>query len=157
MAKSEGGEKVLCTNKAARRDYAIGDTYEAGIVLVGTEVKALREGKADLKDSYARVEEEEVFLHELNISPYTFGNRANHNPMRVRKLLLHKREIKRLYGKSRERGFTLIPLRMYFKRGKIKVELGIARGKKYVDRRDEIKRREDERDMERALRGRNRG
>ena len=156
MAKSEGGEKVLCTNKAARRDYVIEETYESGIVLVGTEVKALREGKADLKDSFARVEEEEVFLHDMNISPYTFGNRANHDSLRIRKLLLHKREIKKLYGKSRERGFTLIPLRLYFKRGKVKVELAVARGKKYVDRRDEIKRREDERDMERALRNRNR-
>lgn len=157
MAKSEGGEKVVCTNKTAQRDYAIGETFEAGIALVGTEVKALREGKADLKDSFARVQDDEVFLHDVNISPYTFGNRANHNPMRVRKLLLHKREIRKLYGKSREKGFTLIPLRMYFKRGKIKVELGIARGKKYVDRREDIKRREDERDMERALRKRNRG
>ncbi len=157
MAKLDGGEKVLCTNKTARRDYAIGDTYEAGIALVGTEVKALREGKADLKDSYARVEEEEIFLHDVNISAYTFGNRANHNPMRVRKLLLHKREIRKLYGKSREKGFTLIPLRLYFKRGKIKVELGVARGKKYVDRREDIKRREDQRDMERELRKRNRG
>ena len=156
MAKSEGGEKVLCTNKAARRDYVIEETYESGIVLVGTEVKALREGKADLKDSFARVQEEEVFLHDMNISPYTFGNRANHDPLRIRKLLLHRREIKKLYGKSRERGFTLIPLRLYFKRGKVKVELAVARGKKYVDRRDEIKRREDERDMERALRNRNR-
>src|SRR5271157_4093682 len=107
MAKKKpSGEKIIAQNKMARLNYFIDDTYEAGIALVGTEVKALREGKANLKDSYALVKDGEVFVHEMHISPYTFGNRQNHDPLRVRKLLLHKGEIKRLYGKSRERGLA---------------------------------------------------
>jgi len=140
----------------ARRDYFIEDTYEAGIALVGTEVKSLRDGKANLKDSYARVKDDEIFLYDLHIGPYTHGNRANHEPLRVRKLLLHKREIRKLYGKSRERGLALVPLRMYFKNGKIKVELGVGRGKKHYDKREDIKLREDRIDMERGFRGRQR-
>jgi SsrA-binding protein len=123
---------------------------------VGTEVKSLREGRANLKDSYAVVKDEEVYLHELHISPYTHGNRYNHDPLRVRKLLLHKQEIRRLYGKSRERGLTLVPLKMYFKNGKIKVEIGIGRGKKFHDKREDIKLKEDRRDIERAFRARTR-
>jgi SsrA-binding protein len=156
VAKKEFSEKNICQNKTARLNYFIDDTFEAGIVLVGTEVKSLREGRANLKDSYAVVKDEEVYLHELHISPYTHGNRYNHDPLRVRKLLLHKQEIRRLYGKSREKGLTLIPLKMYFKNGKIKVEIGIGRGKKLHDKREDIKLKEDRRDIERAFRSRTR-
>ncbi|PKN03987.1 MAG: SsrA-binding protein, partial [Deltaproteobacteria bacterium HGW-Deltaproteobacteria-9] len=152
MAKKESFEKNICQNKTARLNYYIDDTFEAGIVLVGTEVKSLREGRANLKDSYAMVKDEEVYLHELHISPYTHGNRYNHDPLRVRKLLLHKREIRRLYGKSREKGLTLVPLKMYFKNGKIKVEIGVGRGKKLHDKREDMKLKEDRRDIERAFR-----
>jgi SsrA-binding protein len=156
VAKKEFSEKNICQNKTARLNYFIDDTFEAGIVLVGTEVKSLREGRANLKDSYAVVKDEEVYLHELHISPYTHGNRYNHDPLRVRKLLLHKQEIRRLYGKSRERGLTLIPLKMYFKNGKVKVEIGVGRGKKLHDKREDIKLKEDRRDIERAFRARTR-
>jgi SsrA-binding protein len=133
-------------------NYFIDDTFEAGIVLVGTEVKSLRDGRANLKDGYALVNNEEVYLHDLHISPYTHGNRYNHDPLRVRKLLLHKQEIRRLYGKSREKGLTLVPLKMYFKKDKVKVEIGIGRGKKLYDKREDMKLKEDRRDMERAFR-----
>jgi SsrA-binding protein len=156
VAKKESSEKSICQNKTARLNYYIDDTFEAGIVLVGTEVKSLREGRANLKDSYAMVKDEEVYLHELHISPYTHGNRYNHDPLRVRKLLLHKQEIRRLYGKSRERGLTLVPLKMYFKNGKVKVEIGVGRGKKLHDKREDMKLKEDRRDIERAFRARTR-
>ena len=156
MAKKESSDKSICQNKTARLNYYIDDTFEAGIVLVGTEVKSLREGRANLKDSYAMVKDEEVYLHELHISPYTYGNRYNHDPLRVRKLLLHKQEIRRLYGKSRERGLTLVPLKMYFKNGKVKVEIGVGRGKKLHDKREDMKLKEDRRDIERAFRARTR-
>jgi SsrA-binding protein len=153
MAKKKpSGEKIIAQNKTARLNYFIDDTYEAGIALVGTEVKALREGKANLKDSYALVKDGEVFVHEMHISPYTFGNRENHDPLRVRKLLLHKGEIKRLYGKSRERGLALIPLKLYFKSGKVKIEIGVGRGKRLYDKRESLKVKEDRREMERGLR-----
>jgi len=151
--KSEAAEKSICSNKQARRNYFIDETYEAGIALVGTEVKSLREGRANLKDSFASVNDGEVTLYDLHISPYEFGNRWNHDPERPRKLLLHKQEIRRLYGKSRERGLTLVPLRMYFKKGKVKVELGVGRGKKLYDKREDLRAREDKRDMERGMRG----
>jgi len=152
MAKRQSSEKVIALNKTARVNYFIEDTCEAGIVLLGTEVKSLREGRAHLKDSYALVREGEVFVHEMHISPYSHGNRLNHDPLRVRKLLLHKREIKRLYGKSRERGLALIPLKLYFREGKVKLELGIGRGKKLYDKRESLKVKADRRDMERGLR-----
>lgn len=154
MTKKDIPIKIVCQNKMARINYEITDTFEAGIVLVGTEVKSLRDGRANLKDSYAQVQNEEVYLYDLHISPYTFGNRYNHEPLRTRKLLLHKREIKRLYGKTKERGFSLIPTKMYFKNGKIKVEIGLARGKKLHDKREDLKRREDEREIERHFRSR---
>jgi SsrA-binding protein len=156
LAKKEASEKIICQNKTARINYFIDDTYEAGIVLVGTEVKSLRDGHANLKDSYALVKNEEVYLYDLHVSPYSHGNRYNHNPLRVRKLLLHKREIRRLYGKSRERGLTLVPLKMYFKNGKVKVEIGIGRGKKRYDKREDLKLKEDRRDIERGFRSKNR-
>jgi SsrA-binding protein len=120
---------------------------------VGTEVKALREGKANLKDSYALVHDGEVFVHDMHISPYSHGNRLNHEPLRVRKLLLHKAEIKRLYGKSRERGLALIPLKLYFRQGKVKIEIGVGKGKKLYDKRESLKMKADRRDMERGLSG----
>ena len=152
MAKKKPpGQKIIAQNKTARLNYFIEDTYEAGIALVGTEVKALREGKANLKDSYALVKGGEVFVHEIHISPYTFGNRENHDPLRVRKLLFHKGEIKRLYGKSRERGLALIPLKLYFKSGKVKIEIGVGRGKKRYDKRESLKVKEDRREIERGM------
>jgi SsrA-binding protein len=148
VTKKSLTEKIICQNKTARKNYSIEETYEAGVVLVGTEVKALRDGKANLKDSYARVKDEEIFLYDMHIGPYSYGNRANHDPLRIRKLLLHKKEIRRLYGKTREKGLTLIPLKIYFKSGKIKVELGVGRGKKLYDKRADLKLKEDQRDME---------
>jgi SsrA-binding protein len=156
VAKKESGEKPVCQNKRARINYFIDETYEAGIVLVGTEVKALRDGRANLKDSYAMIRDDELFLYDLHISPYTHGNRANHDPLRIRKLLMHKQEIRRLYGKSQERGLALIPLRMYFRNGKVKVEIGVGRGKKLYDKREDIKLKEDRRAIERGLRAKNR-
>ena len=146
-------EKIISLNKTARYNYSIADTYEAGIVLRDTEVKSLREGKVNLKDSYAAVKEGEVYLHDMHIGPYSHGNLSNHDPLRVRKLLLHKREIKRLYGKSREKGLSLVPLKLYFKNGKVKVEIGVGSGKKLYDKREDIKMREHRRDMERVFKG----
>lgn len=149
MTKENTAQKMIASNKTARMNYEIGDIYEAGLVLTGTEVKALRSGKANLKDSYAVVKDDEVFIKEMHISPYDHGNRANHNPLRARKLLLHKREIRKLYGKSREKGLSLVPLKLYFKNGKVKVEIGIGKGKKLHDRRQDIKQREERRDIAR--------
>jgi len=157
MTKEKSGMKIISQNKQARRHFEIGETYEAGIALVGTEVKALREGKCNLTDSYAVIRDGEAFIHDMHISPYSHGNIMNHDPLRVRKLLLHRRELKRLYGKTRERGLTLIPLRVYFKNSKVKVELGIGRGRKLHDKRQELKRRTDKREMERAFRGKIKG
>lgn len=148
------GEKVVAQNRKAYHDFFIEDTYEAGIVLTGTEIKSIRQGRANLKDSYARVENGEVFLHNLHISPYEQGNRFNHDPRRTRKLLLHKGEIFRLQGLSRERGYALIPLRLYLKRGLCKVELGLAKGKKLYDKRQEMAKRDAAREIERAFRER---
>ena len=149
-------EKIISQNKTARHNYSIADTYEAGIVLLGTEVKSVREGKVNLKDSYALVQNGEVFLHDMHIGPYTHGNRANHDNLRVRKLLLHKREIKRLYGKSQEKGLTLIPLKLFFQSGKVKVEIGVGKGKKLYDKREDMKKKDDMRAVERGLRNRHR-
>ena len=152
----KNSEKIICQNKTARRNYFIEDTYEAGIALVGTEVKALREGKGNLKDSYARVKDGEVYLYDMHISPYSHGNIANHDPLRVRKLLLHSREIKKLYGKTREKGLALIPLKAYFKNGKVKIEIGTGKGKKLHDKRQTLKTKMDKRDMEREFRRKHR-
>jgi len=146
-------ERLACTNKKARRNYAIDETYEAGMVLMGTEVKALRQGKAHLKDSYARIKDGEIFLVDTHISPYSHGNQLNHEPERIRKLLMHKREIRKLYGKTRERGYTLVPLKIYFKDGKAKVEIGLGKGKKLHDKREDLKRKDMEREMERSFKG----
>lgn len=144
-------EKIITNNRKARHDYHIIDTLEAGIVLQGTEVKSLRDGKANLKDSYANVRDEEVYLYNMHISPYTHGNINNHDPLRQRKLLLHKKEIKKLIGKTQEKGLTLVPLKLYFKNGKVKVELAIARGKKMYDKREAIAKRESDRELKRVL------
>ena len=151
MVYKNMGEKVLCQNKKARFDYFIEETYEAGVALQGTEVKSLRMGKANLKDSYVRIENEEAFLHKTHISPYPFGHQFNHDPERVRKLLLHKQEIRRLMGKTQERGFTLVPLKIYLKNGNIKIEIGLAKGKTLYDKRESIKKRITDREMGKAL------
>ena len=143
--------KVVVINKKARFQYELVEFFEAGIVLHGTEVKSLRSGKANLQDSYATIKDEEVFLYNMHISPYEQGNIFNHEPNRVRKLLLHKQEIKRLSGKVLERGMTLIPVKIYFKNGRAKVELGLARGKSQVDKRKDIARRDEQRMMEREF------
>lgn len=150
-------KKIICENRKARHEYYIEETYEAGIALRGTEVKSLRQGKGNLKDSYARIENGEIYIYNCHISPYTHGNILNHDPLRRRKLLLHKRDIKKLYGKIEEKGLTLIPLRMYFSmRGIAKLELAVAKGKKTYDKRETLKRKTAEREMERALKDRNR-
>ncbi|MCG6536012.1 MAG: SsrA-binding protein SmpB [Syntrophales bacterium LBB04] len=153
MKKKDVSVKIIAQNKTARLNYHIDDTFETGVVLMGTEVKSLREGKANLKDSYALVKDGEVFVHEMHISPYSHGNRMNHDPLRIRKLLLHKSEIKRLYGKSREKGLALIPLKLYFNKGKVKLEIGIGKGKRLYDKRESLKSKMDKRDMERGMRG----
>jgi SsrA-binding protein len=151
MVKDNTGQKLIASNKTARMNYEIGDIYEAGLVLTGTEVKSLREGRANLKESYAVVKDDEVYIREMHISPYDKGNRNNHEPLRSRKLLLHKREIRKLYGKSREKGLSLVPLKLYFKNGKIKVEIGIGKGKKLHDRRQDIKQRDERLDVARSF------
>ncbi len=144
-------------NRKARHEYHIDETYEAGIALYGTEIKSIRAGKANLQDSYARIENGELVLYNMHISPYEQGNRFNHEPKRPRKLLMHKREIMRLFGQTREKGFSLIPLKVYFKNGKwAKVELALARGKKQYDKREDIAARDAQRDMDRAMRDRQR-
>jgi len=143
--------KIICQNKKARHEYFIEDTMETGIVLMGTEVKSLRNGKASMADSYATVEKGEVFLNHCHISPYTPANQFNHEPMRKRKLLLHKKEINRLIGASREKGYSLIPLKMYFKNGRAKVELSLAKGKKFHDKRATLKQREADLEIRKAM------
>ena len=148
------GEKNIATNRKAFRDYVIEDKYEAGIELKGTEVKSLREGGGSLTDSYARIEDGELYLYHFNINPYKFGNIYNHDPKRRKKLLLHRREIDRLCIKTEERGYTLIPTRLYFKRGYVKVELGLGRGKKLYDKREDIKKKEAKREIQHAMKQR---
>jgi SsrA-binding protein len=147
-------EKLVCVNRQARHNYFIDETYEAGLVLLGSEVKSLRDGKANLVDSYAQIRRGEAFLINAHISPYAGANQFNHEPTRTRKLLLHTREIERLTGKTKERGLTLIPLKLYFKDGRAKVELGLARGKKLYDKRDTLRRKVAEREVERSLKSR---
>ncbi len=148
------GSDSIIHNRKARHDYHILDTLEAGIALKGTEVKSLRTGAANLKDSHARIVNGEVILYHFHISPYEKEARYNHDPLRPRKLLLHKKEIRKLRVRVEERGFALVPLKVYFNRGKAKVELALVRGKRLFDKRDDIARRDSERDMERAMKGR---
>ena len=152
MAESE--EKIICVNRKARHDYFIEETYEAGLVLKGSEVKSLREAKANLKDSYARIVRNEAFLLNVHISQYPAAHQFNHDPTRTRKLLLRKRQILRLGGKVAEKGLTLIPLKLYFKDGKAKVELGLARGKKLYDKRESLRKKAAQREVERSLKSR---
>jgi SsrA-binding protein len=142
------GHKYITLNRRARHDYFIDETFEAGIVLQGTEVKSLREGKVNLRESFARILNDEVFLIGCHISPYSHGHFTNHDPLRDRKLLLHKKEIQKLIGKTAERGYTLVPLSMYFKKGRAKVEIGLAKGKKLYDKREAIKKRDLERELD---------
>jgi SsrA-binding protein len=149
-------EKVISKNRKARHDYDIEETYEVGIVLTGTEVKSVRNARVNLKDSYARIDNNEIFLYNMHISPYEQGNRFNHEPLRIRKLLMHKMEISRLYGKIKEKGYALIPLKIYLTKGLVKIELGLARGKKLYDKRRDIAERDSKREMERVFRDKQR-
>lgn len=141
--------KIVTVNKKARFNYFIEDEYEAGMVLVGTEVKSLRLGRVNLKDSYARINKGEVFIHQMHIGPYPFANYGNHDPLRPRKLLLHKYEIKRLIGKVNEKGLALVPLKIYFQKGKAKMTLALAKGKQKYDKRETIRRRDENRELQR--------
>jgi len=149
-------DTAVATNRKAHHDYFIEDTVEAGVVLQGTEVKSLRSGLANLTDSYAIIKNEEMFLLNANISPYPQGNIANHEPLRTRKLLLHKEEIRKLAWKMSQKGFTLVPLKIYFTRGRAKVLIGLAKGKKSFDKRETIKAKESKREVERVVKERNR-
>jgi SsrA-binding protein len=147
------GEKLICQNKKAFYHYFIEETVQAGISLLGSEVKSLREGKVNLGDSYGDIKRSEVFLVDAHISPYPQANRLNHDPMRTRKLLLHKKEIKRLIGKVEQRGYTLIPIKLYFVNGRVKVDLALAKGKKLFDKRETLKKKTMDREMERGRKG----
>jgi SsrA-binding protein len=157
MVSQERGDRTVATNRRARHEYEILETIEAGLVLRGTEVKSLRLGQVNFKDAYATVRHGEAWLLGCHISPYSHGTDANHDPERDRKLLLHRREINRLAGKVAERGLTLVPLRIYFKGGRAKLELGLARGKKLHDKRAALREREARREMDRAVRAGRRG
>ena len=145
---------MVCQNRKAYHDYSIEETIESGIQLLGTEVKSLREGKANLKDSYAIIKDSDVLLLNCHISPYSHGNIMNHDPLRTRKLLLHKKEIERLRGKIQQKGYSLIPLKIYFKGPNAKVEIGLAKGKKQYEKRETIKEREAKRAIEKAMKNR---
>ena len=150
-SEAEDGKVSVARNPKATHDYHILETWEAGLVLTGTEVKSLRNGKASIREGFARLANGEVFLEGVNITPYEQGNRYNHDPVRTRKLLLNRREIQRLIGAVEQKGLTLVPLELYFKKGRAKVTLALGRGKKYHDRREDLKRRDAEREVARAL------
>jgi len=150
----EKAQSSVAENRKAFHDYHLIETFEAGLVLLGTEVKAIREGRVNLRDSYARVEDGEVFLYNVNISPYSHRGYADHEPLRRRKLLLHRSEIKKLIGKTVEKGMTLVPVRLYFKNGRVKVAVSLAKGKKDYDKRETIKRREADRETRAAMKSR---
>ena len=152
MAKSEGGIKVLGVNRKARFNYSIEETFECGLSLVGTEVKSIKDGRISFADSYALVQNDELWLIDFHVTPYAFGNRVNHDPLRKRKPLVHRKEIKRLKRLTDEKGLTLVPLKFYLKRGYVKCELGIAKGKKLFDKRDDIRKRDQKRELEREFR-----
>lgn len=154
MAKGTSGVKYIAENRKARHDYFIHETYEAGIALTGTEVKSLRQGKANLKDSFCRIEHGELLLLGMHISPYEQGNRFNHDPLRTRRLLMHKYEILKLFGKTKEKGYTLIPLNLYFKKRKVKVTVALVSGKKLYDKRQALAEKEAKRDIERRMKER---
>ena len=150
----EKAQRSIAENRKAFHDFHLLETFEAGVVLLGTEVKAIREGRVNLRDSYARVEDGEVFLYNVTISPYSHRGYADHEPLRRRKLLLHRDEIRKLIGKTVEKGMTLVPVRLYFKNGKVKVAVSLAKGKKEYDKRETIKRREVDRETRAAIKSR---
>ena len=149
-------EKIVADNRKALHDYHILESFECGVVLLGTEVKAIREGRVNLRDSFGRVDGGEVFVFNIHISPYSHRGYADHEPLRRRKLLLHKTEIRKLIGKTTEKGMTLVPLRLYFKNGRVKLVIGLAKGKKEYDRRETIRRRETDRETRAAIKERQR-
>ena len=154
MAKSSGF-KLIANNKKAYHDFFIDETYECGIALHGTEVKSMRMGKCSIKEAFVRIEDGEVFVYGMHVSPYEKGNIFNKDPLRVKKLLLHKYEINKLLGKIKEKGYTLVPLQVYFKDGKVKVEIGLARGKKLYDKREAIAKKDQRREAEKEFKVRN--
>ncbi len=154
MAKTESG-KLIANNKKAYHDYFIDETYETGVALHGTEVKSMRMGKCSIKESFVRIENGEVFVYGMHVSPYEKGNLFNKDPLRVKKLLMHRYEIDKLEGKIKEKGYTLVPLQVYFKKGRVKVEIGLARGKKLYDKRESIAKKDARRETEREFKVRN--
>ena len=155
MAKGKESQKLIANNKKAYHDFFIDETYECGIALHGTEVKSMRMGKCSIKESFVRIEDGEVFVYGMHVSPYEKGNIFNKDPLRVKKLLLHKYEINKLLGKIKEKGYTLVPLQVYFKDGKVKVEIGLARGKKLYDKREAIAKKDQRREAEKEFKVRN--
>ncbi|RDI41078.1 SsrA-binding protein SmpB [Falsibacillus pallidus] len=152
MPKGEG--KLIAQNKKARHDFSIEETYEAGIVLQGTEIKSIRNGRVNLKDAFARIQKGEVYLFNMHVSPYEQGNRYNHDPLRTRKLLMHRKQINKLIGETKEAGYSLVPLKLYLKDGYAKVLIGLGKGKKKYDKREDLKKKEAKRDIERAFKAR---
>ncbi|MED1203796.1 SsrA-binding protein SmpB [Heyndrickxia acidicola] len=150
----KGQSKPVAQNKKANHDYFIEETFEAGIVLQGTEIKSIRAGRVNLKDSFARIQKGEVFIYNMHVSPYEQGNRYNHDPLRTRKLLLHRKQINKLIGETKEQGYSLVPLKMYIKDGFAKVLLGLGRGKKKYDKREDLKKKEAKREIERVFKAR---
>ncbi len=155
MAQSKETQKLIANNKKAFHDYFIDETYEAGVALHGTEVKSMRMGKCSIKESFIRIENGEVFVYGMHVSPYEKGNIFNKDPLRVKKLLMHRHEINRLAGKIAEKGYTLVPLQVYFKNGKVKAEIGLARGKKLYDKRRDIAKKDYRRETEREFKVKN--
>lgn len=155
MAKGKDSQKLIANNKKAYHDFFIDETYECGIALHGTEVKSMRMGKCSIKEAFIRIEDGEVFVYGMHVSPYEKGNIFNKDPLRVKKLLMHKYEINKLLGKIKEKGYTLVPLQVYFKEGKVKVEIGLARGKKLYDKREAIAKKDQRREAEKEFKVRN--
>ena len=155
MAKGKESQKLIANNKKAYHDFFIDETYECGIALHGTEVKSMRMGKCSIKEAFVRIEDGEVFVYGMHVSPYEKGNIFNKDPLRVKKVLLHKYEINKLLGKIKEKGYTLVPLQVYFKDGKVKVEIGLARGKKLYDKREAIAKKDQRREAEKEFKVRN--
>ncbi len=155
MAKGKESQKLIANNKKAYHDFFVDETYECGIALHGTEVKSMRMGKCSIKEAFVRIEDGEVFVYGMHVSPYEKGNIFNKDPLRVKKLLLHKYEINKLLGKIKEKGYTLVPLQVYFKDGKVKVEIGLARGKKLYDKREAIAKKDQRREAEKEFKVRN--
>ena len=155
MAKGKESQKLIANNKKAYHDFFIDETYECGIALHGTEVKSMRMGKCSIKEAFVRIEDGEVFVYGMHVSPYEKGNIFNKDPLRVKKLLLHKYEINKVLGKIKEKGYTLVPLQVYFKDGKVKVEIGLARGKKLYDKREAIAKKDQRREAEKEFKVRN--